>query len=95
MVQPINDLDFHPQMSILISGAKDHTIKYVIVAFFFQWTSSCFTTNSCCYIRFSHVMMLRSYEFIQCQATLSKSGLSPACAGSLILQNLQLGELFV
>jgi cleavage stimulation factor subunit 1 len=28
MVQPINDLDFHPQMSILISGAKDHTIKF-------------------------------------------------------------------
>lgn len=27
-VQPINDLDFHPQMSILISGAKDRTIKY-------------------------------------------------------------------
>ncbi|CAM6034014.1 unnamed protein product [Sphagnum compactum] len=27
-MQPINDLDFHPQMSILISGAKDHTIKF-------------------------------------------------------------------
>uniref|UniRef100_A0A1D1ZDC7 Cleavage stimulation factor 50 kDa subunit n=1 Tax=Anthurium amnicola TaxID=1678845 RepID=A0A1D1ZDC7_9ARAE len=26
--QPINDLDFHPQSSILISGAKDHTIKF-------------------------------------------------------------------
>lgn len=27
-LQPINDLDFHPQSSILISGAKDHTIKF-------------------------------------------------------------------
>lgn len=27
-LQPINDLDFHPQMSILISGAKDRTIKF-------------------------------------------------------------------
>lgn len=26
--QPINDLDFHPQSTILISGAKDHTIKF-------------------------------------------------------------------
>ncbi|XP_054806825.1 cleavage stimulation factor subunit 50 isoform X2 [Prosopis cineraria] len=26
--QPINDLDFHPQGSILISGAKDQTIKF-------------------------------------------------------------------
>ncbi|KAI4343987.1 hypothetical protein L6164_011267 [Bauhinia variegata] len=26
--QPINDLDFHPQGTILISGAKDHTIKF-------------------------------------------------------------------
>ncbi|XP_028763582.1 cleavage stimulation factor subunit 50 [Neltuma alba] len=26
--QPINDLDFHPQCSILISGAKDQTIKF-------------------------------------------------------------------
>ncbi|CAK9147937.1 unnamed protein product [Ilex paraguariensis] len=25
---PINDLDFHPQHAILISGAKDHTIKF-------------------------------------------------------------------
>ncbi|XP_024020180.1 cleavage stimulation factor subunit 50 isoform X3 [Morus notabilis] len=25
---PINDLDFHPQNTILISGAKDHTIKF-------------------------------------------------------------------
>lgn len=32
-LQPINDLDFHPQSSILISGAKDHTIKY---GFFFS-----------------------------------------------------------
>nr|CAD1819428.1 unnamed protein product [Ananas comosus var. bracteatus] len=27
-LQPINDLDFHPQNTILISGAKDHTIKF-------------------------------------------------------------------
>lgn len=27
-MQPINDLDFHPQNTILISGAKDHTVKY-------------------------------------------------------------------
>ncbi|KAK6276104.1 hypothetical protein POUND7_005813 [Theobroma cacao] len=27
-VQPINDLDFHPQSTVLISGAKDHTIKF-------------------------------------------------------------------
>ncbi|MQM02212.1 hypothetical protein Taro_034975 [Colocasia esculenta] len=27
-VQPISDLDFHPQSNILISGAKDHTIKF-------------------------------------------------------------------
>ncbi|XP_050376002.1 cleavage stimulation factor subunit 50 isoform X1 [Argentina anserina] len=27
-LQPINDLDFHPQSSVLISGAKDHTIKF-------------------------------------------------------------------
>uniref|UniRef100_A0A7C9EDP9 Cleavage stimulation factor 50 kDa subunit n=1 Tax=Opuntia streptacantha TaxID=393608 RepID=A0A7C9EDP9_OPUST len=27
-IQPINDLDFHPQNTILISGAKDHTIKF-------------------------------------------------------------------
>ncbi|KAJ7978758.1 cleavage stimulation factor subunit 50 [Quillaja saponaria] len=27
-IQPINDLDFHPQSTILISGAKDHTIKF-------------------------------------------------------------------
>ena len=27
-LQPINDLDFHPQSTVLISGAKDHTIKY-------------------------------------------------------------------
>ncbi|XP_074571222.1 cleavage stimulation factor subunit 50 isoform X2 [Curcuma longa] len=26
--QPINDLDFHPQNAILISGAKDNTIKF-------------------------------------------------------------------
>lgn len=26
--QPINDLDFHPQGTILISGAKDNTIKF-------------------------------------------------------------------
>ncbi|KAI9088385.1 hypothetical protein K1719_029834 [Acacia pycnantha] len=26
--QPINDLDFHPQGSILVSGAKDQTIKF-------------------------------------------------------------------
>ncbi|KAJ0963518.1 hypothetical protein J5N97_028640 [Dioscorea zingiberensis] len=26
--QPINDLDFHPQSTILISGAKDYTIKF-------------------------------------------------------------------
>ncbi|GAB4845359.1 Cleavage stimulation factor subunit 50 [Ancistrocladus abbreviatus] len=27
-IQPINDLDFHSQNTILISGAKDHTIKF-------------------------------------------------------------------
>ncbi|KAK1291371.1 hypothetical protein QJS10_CPB17g02117 [Acorus calamus] len=27
-VQPINDLDFHPQTPVLISGAKDNTIKF-------------------------------------------------------------------
>ncbi|KAL4566456.1 hypothetical protein LXL04_030571 [Taraxacum kok-saghyz] len=27
-LQPINDLDFHPHNTILISGAKDHTIKF-------------------------------------------------------------------
>nr|XP_027123472.1 cleavage stimulation factor subunit 50 isoform X1 [Coffea arabica]XP_027123473.1 cleavage stimulation factor subunit 50 isoform X1 [Coffea arabica] len=27
-VQPINDLDFHPQNTVLVSGAKDHTIKF-------------------------------------------------------------------
>ncbi|KAF3793549.1 Cleavage stimulation factor subunit 50 [Nymphaea thermarum] len=27
-LQPINDLDFHPQNMVLISGAKDHTIKF-------------------------------------------------------------------
>lgn len=27
-LQPVNDLDFHPQSTILISGAKDHTIKF-------------------------------------------------------------------
>ncbi|KAK4479419.1 hypothetical protein RD792_014933 [Penstemon davidsonii] len=27
-LQPINDLDFHPQNAILISGAKDRTIKF-------------------------------------------------------------------
>ncbi|XP_044487574.1 cleavage stimulation factor subunit 50 isoform X2 [Mangifera indica] len=27
-IQPINDLDFHPQNTILISGGKDHTIKF-------------------------------------------------------------------
>ncbi|KAH9298174.1 hypothetical protein KI387_029856, partial [Taxus chinensis] len=27
-MQPINDLDFHPHSPILISGAKDHTIKF-------------------------------------------------------------------
>lgn len=26
-LQPINDLDFHPQNNVLISGAKDHTIR--------------------------------------------------------------------
>jgi len=30
-LQPINDLDFHPQGTILISGAKDQTIKYVFL----------------------------------------------------------------
>ncbi|XP_061357056.1 cleavage stimulation factor subunit 50 isoform X1 [Gastrolobium bilobum] len=27
-IQPINDLDFHPQGTVLISGAKDQTIKF-------------------------------------------------------------------
>lgn len=27
-IQPINDLDFHPQNTVLISGAKDQTIKF-------------------------------------------------------------------
>lgn len=26
--QPINDIDFHPQNAVLISGSKDHTIKF-------------------------------------------------------------------
>lgn len=28
LLQPVNDVDFHPQNPILISGAKDNTIKY-------------------------------------------------------------------
>ncbi|KAK1268098.1 hypothetical protein QJS04_geneDACA005316 [Acorus gramineus] len=28
LFEPINDLDFHPQTPVLISGAKDNTIKY-------------------------------------------------------------------
>ncbi|KAF3438045.1 hypothetical protein FNV43_RR20801 [Rhamnella rubrinervis] len=27
-ILPINDLDFHPQSTVIISGAKDHTIKF-------------------------------------------------------------------
>ncbi|XP_050224000.1 cleavage stimulation factor subunit 50 isoform X2 [Mercurialis annua] len=27
-IQPVNDIDFHPQNTVLISGAKDHTIKF-------------------------------------------------------------------
>ncbi|WJX67465.1 Cleavage stimulation factor subunit 50 [Trifolium repens] len=27
-IQPVNDLDFHPQGTILVSGAKDRTIKF-------------------------------------------------------------------
>ncbi|KAK2367848.1 cleavage stimulation factor subunit [Trifolium repens] len=27
-IQPVNDLDFHPQGTILVSGAKDQTIKF-------------------------------------------------------------------
>lgn len=27
-IQPINDIDFHPQSAVLISGAKDRTIKF-------------------------------------------------------------------
>lgn len=27
-LQPINDLDFHPHSTVVISGAKDHTIKF-------------------------------------------------------------------
>nr|GEV72777.1 hypothetical protein [Tanacetum cinerariifolium] len=27
-LQPVNDVDFHPQNTILISGAKDHAIKF-------------------------------------------------------------------
>ncbi|KAL5723190.1 Cleavage stimulation factor subunit 50 [Ranunculus cassubicifolius] len=27
-MQPVNDLDFHPHSTVLISGAKDHTIKF-------------------------------------------------------------------
>jgi cleavage stimulation factor subunit 1 len=27
-LQPVNDLDFHPRNTVLISGAKDHTIKF-------------------------------------------------------------------
>ncbi|XP_020530420.1 cleavage stimulation factor subunit 50 isoform X5 [Amborella trichopoda] len=30
-LQPVNDLDFHPQATVLISGAKDHTIKILIM----------------------------------------------------------------
>lgn len=32
-LQPINDLDFHPQNTVLISGSKDNTIKYVFFTF--------------------------------------------------------------
>ncbi|KAH9722266.1 cleavage stimulation factor subunit 50 [Citrus sinensis] len=28
LFEPINDLDFHPQNTVLISGGKDHTIKF-------------------------------------------------------------------
>lgn len=31
-MQPINDLDFHPRSAVLISGAKDHTIKFFDIA---------------------------------------------------------------
>ncbi|XP_058180720.1 cleavage stimulation factor subunit 50 [Rhododendron vialii] len=27
-LQPINDIDFHPQNTVMITGAKDHTIKF-------------------------------------------------------------------
>ena len=27
-LQSINDLDFHPQNTVMLSGAKDHVIKY-------------------------------------------------------------------
>ncbi|CAL5191207.1 unnamed protein product [Lathyrus oleraceus] len=30
--QPINDLDFHPQGTILVSGAKDQTIRFFDVS---------------------------------------------------------------
>ncbi|CAJ2648587.1 cleavage stimulation factor subunit 50 isoform X1 [Trifolium pratense] len=31
-IQPVNDLDFHPQGTILVSGAKDQTIKFFDVS---------------------------------------------------------------
>lgn len=31
-MHPINDLDFHPRSAVLISGAKDHTIKFFDIA---------------------------------------------------------------
>ncbi|KAI8543107.1 hypothetical protein RHMOL_Rhmol08G0192700 [Rhododendron molle] len=27
-LQPVNDIDFHPQNTVMITGAKDHTIKF-------------------------------------------------------------------
>lgn len=49
-LQPINDLDFHPQNTVLISGAKDHTIKYVYICPLHLWAiiCSCFIIDWCC-----------------------------------------------
>lgn len=32
-LQPINDLDFHPRSTILVSSAKDNCIKYLLIIY--------------------------------------------------------------
>lgn len=39
-LQPVNDIDFHPQNTVMITGAKDHTIKYVNI---FHYVMDLFT----------------------------------------------------
>ncbi|KAK6123135.1 hypothetical protein DH2020_043131 [Rehmannia glutinosa] len=40
LFEPINDLDFHPQNTILISGAKDRTIKMLLNGRFFDFSKT-------------------------------------------------------